>query len=81
MKKFFKNKNNIGLIFNIIGALLVAFAFGIRPCGGNFAGAIICEVTKKPVEYIYYLHPEFFWPGIILLFLGFFLQLNFKNKK
>jgi uncharacterized membrane protein YidH (DUF202 family) len=62
--------NNLGLILNIIGALLLAFSFGPFP-----------EKESAPTtgdKYIaYFNYPVLFWTGVVLLVLGFVVQLQF----
>ena len=69
----------LGLILNIIGALLIAFAFG-----KNLEDAHQTRkswITKKeiPVYLASFLHPVFFRIGCVLLILGFTISLWAKR--
>lgn len=54
-----------GLILNLIGALMVAFAFGPNPGGAH----------QKGISLASFLHPWLFTWGLVILMVGFFLQL------
>ena len=65
------NLDKIGLILNIIGTLLVAFAFGILKEDTTRMGI----GNGKFYKFVYFLHRKFFYNGICFLILGFILQL------
>jgi hypothetical protein len=69
--------NNIGIALNIIGTLLIAFAFGKFPkeFGGSTTGT-----DGKEYPFSYLLHPLWFKFGVGILILGFILQLSFVKE-
>lgn len=67
--------NNIGIILNLIGTILIAVSFGRLP---NKQGAPYTGDGKGGKKYIaYFNYPYLFCGGLLLLFLGFILQLKF----
>ena len=58
-----------GLILNIVGTLMVAFSFG-----RNLEDAHQVKNGHK-VYLSSFLHPKLFAGGVIIIILGFFLQL------
>jgi hypothetical protein len=72
---------NIGLTLNIIGTLLVAYAFGALPFFEGYAW-YKNPITGSISNYrdAYFIHPKGFYIGIALLVIGFFLQLKPKLK-
>lgn len=64
--------SDVGLIFNIIGTLLIAFAFGILK-DDTFLNTD-SQGKKKMFSYLH--HPMGFKVGVILIIIGFLLQLN-----
>ena len=67
--------SNIGIIFNLLGTVLVAFSFGAYP---DKDGAPYTTDDKGKKRHIaYFNYPILFWIGMVLLCVGFFLQLKF----
>lgn len=66
--------NNIGLVLNIIGTLLVAFAFGKLPDGD---GGETANDKGKDYHFVYLIHPVGFYIGVLSIIVGFFLQLKY----
>jgi len=60
----------IGLILNLAGTLMIAFSFG-----SNLADAHQLNFRGRKVQLASFLHPRLFWLGLILLGLGFVLQI------
>lgn len=59
-----------GLTFNIVGTLLTAFAIGEIPCrGSTTCGGVV-------YKFAYVVHPLLFKTGLIVIILGFVLQLS-----
>ena len=78
--KQFINANNIGLTLNIVGTLLVAYAFGELPFDEGYA--FLRNPITGQTSYFrdaYFVHPAFFSIGIVLILLGFIFQLK-KSK-
>lgn len=65
--------NDIGLVLNIIGTLLIAFAFGKHPKG--FGGTTSGEDGKE-YHFSYLVHPLWFRIGVGILIFGFLIQLS-----
>ena len=66
---------NIGIILNLTGTVFIAISFGRYP---NKKGAPYTVDQKIGKLYIAYNnHPILFKFGLLLLFVGFFLQLKF----
>ena len=63
----------IGLFLNIVGTTLVAFSFG-----KNLYGAYQSDESGRKVYLASFLHPNWFKLGIILLGIGFVLQLIYS---
>lgn len=66
--------NDIGLTLNIIGTLLIAFAFGKFPKG--FGGTTSGDDGKE-YNFTYIVHPLWFKFGVGILLFGFLIQLSF----
>lgn len=62
-----------GLTLNIVGTLMVAFSFGKLPKG--FGGTTTSD-KGKIYAFAYLVRPNFFYSGIILLVLGYLIQLG-----
>jgi hypothetical protein len=62
--------NSLGLLLNIIGTLLIAFAFG-----KNLEDANQTDKKGSKILLASFLHPCWFKWGIGILLNGFFLQL------
>lgn len=87
MKKYF-NKKNIGLFINIVGTFLIAIAISTLPYSDKNKNdtamyATVTSTTKdgdilweKKYPTVYFIHPVGFKIGIVLLGLGFFIQLK-----
>jgi len=65
---------NIGTILNLLGTVMIAFSFGTFPGGEDVAYTTTDNGKKKHIAYFNY--PILFWAGIIILSLGFILQLE-----
>ena len=65
--------SDAGLILNVIGTLLVAFAFGKLP---RKQGGYTEIENGKGYEFSYLLSPRAFWTGVTLIIIGFVLQLS-----
>ena len=64
---------NIGIILNLIGTILIAFSFGSYPDKNSAPYTINDQGGKKYIAYFNY--PNLFKIGIALLLLGFISQL------
>jgi len=62
--------NSLGLLFNILGTLLIAFSFG-----KNLADAYQKDKKGRKIFLASFLHPIWFKLGIWILLIGFLLQL------
>jgi hypothetical protein len=62
--------NKIGLIFNIVGTLMIALSFG-----KNLEDAYQTNNKGQKVYLASFLRPKIFWFGILFLLLGFIIQL------
>lgn len=67
---------NIGIILNLVGIIMVAFSVGLHPDKDNVAYTE--NRDGKKYSFAYFNYPVLFKLGIILLISGFFFQLNFK---
>jgi len=80
------NTNNLGLILSILGTLLIAFTLTTLPCArqGSLDGGVTSCTTKgseiRDYRIVYYVHPQGFKLGIILLLAGFALQIKKSQK-
>ncbi len=61
----------IGLLANLLGTVSLAFAFGKQ----KNDIAMNTDESGKYLHFSYFKHPNLFWLGLGLLFIGFFLQL------
>ena len=59
-----------GLILNIIGTIMIACSFG-----KNLADAYQSNENGRKIFLASFLHPNLFKWGLILIFIGFLLQL------
>lgn len=68
--------NDLGLILNVLGTLFIAFAFGSQKDDliGN------TDEKGKKLHFSYFKHPIIFIIGIILIILGFLIQLSFIKE-
>ena len=66
--------NNIGLIFNLIGTILIAFSFGPYPDKKSAPNTADGNGDKKYIAYFNY--PSLFYLGLLSLFIGFILQIR-----
>ncbi len=62
--------SKIGLVLNIIGTLMIAFSFG-----KNLADAYQLDKKGRKIYLASFLYPKLFNWGLILIILGFILQL------
>jgi len=70
--------NDVGLIVNAIGTLMVAFSIGKIPKG--FGGTTTND-DGKVFHFSYVVHPVLFKVGLVSINLGFILQLqSVKNE-
>lgn len=67
--------NNIGIILNLIGTILIAFSFGAFPNKDAAPHTFDGKGGKKYIAYFNY--PYLFCIGLLLLSLGFIFQLKF----
>lgn len=67
--KFF-TLEKIGLIFNLIGTLMIAFSFG-----KNLGDAYQKNSKGQKIYLASFLSPNLFRAGLLLLSIGFLLQL------
>ena len=65
--------NEIGLIANVIGTILLAFSIGKIP---NGFGGTTTDDDGKEFHFAYVVHPSLFKFGLSLIVLGFILQLQ-----
>jgi hypothetical protein len=61
--------NKIGLIFNIIGTLMIALSFG-----KNLGDAYQENKKGQKISLASFLRPKTFWVGMLFLFVGFVIQ-------
>ena len=66
----FMTLSRLGLIFNIMGTLVVAISFG-----KNLEEAHQVDAKNRKVYLASFLYPKLFKVGLILIVLGFFLQM------
>ena len=66
----FLTAEKIGLIFNFIGTLMVAASFG-----KNLGEGYQIDSSGNKVYLASFLYPRLFFMGLVLLGLGFLLQL------
>ena len=69
--------SDIGLFINILGTLLIAYTFGVLDPRNFGAGGSTSDRKNREREIAYFSHPKWFKIGILLLVIGFLLQLNF----
>ncbi|MBI2337535.1 MAG: hypothetical protein HYU97_12320 [Deltaproteobacteria bacterium] len=70
--------NDVGLIVNVIGTLMVAFSIGKIPKG--FGGTTTND-DGKVFHFSYVAHPILFKVGLVFIIFGFVLQLQrIKNE-
>lgn len=69
--------SDIGLVLNIAGTLLVAFAFGKFP--KEFGGSTTGDDGKE-YHFSYLIHPRWFKYGVGIILTGFLAQLNFVHE-
>jgi hypothetical protein len=62
--------SKIGLILNLIGTIMLAFSFG-----KNLEEAHQEDEKGKKIYIASFLYPKCFYAGLILLSIGFLLQL------
>jgi hypothetical protein len=62
--------NKIGLVFNVIGSIMVACSFG-----KNLADAHQVNSKGQKIYLASFLRPKIFWFGMILIIIGFIMQL------
>ena len=67
---------DLGLIFGIVGTLLIAFSIGRHPVDENYSDG----VNGERLYFIYLKSRCRFRVGLVFLALGFFLQLNIMHK-
>ena len=68
-----KKMGILGLIFNLLGAISIAISLEII-----YIDRVL--ITGYPTSFAY-IKPFFFYGGLIILFLGFLLQLIEKIKE
>lgn len=66
----------VGLALNIVGTLLIAYSFGVFDRTDFGAGGYTTDSKGRKHEIAYFIHPKWFRIGIVLLILGFLLQLS-----
>lgn len=60
----------LGLLFNIAGTIMIALSFG-----KNLANAHQFDRKGRKVYLASFLHPKLFYLGLMLVIIGFILQL------
>lgn len=65
--------NNIGLIFNLVGTIMVAVSFEPYPA----KGAPYTSENGKIKYVAHFNYPKLFYLGLIILIFGFVFQLKF----
>lgn len=65
---------DLGLALNMIGTLLIAISFGAL--SNKQGGTTEIDNSKKVYEFAYVKHPVCFNIGIVVLLIGFALQLD-----
>ena len=62
--------NRLGLLLNLVGTIMIAFSFG-----GNLGDAHQLDDKGRKVYLASYLHPKWFRWGLVIIIVGFVLQL------
>jgi hypothetical protein len=64
--------NLIGLVVNFLAAVLIFYSIGSHPCANPFS---YCGGTTNGLHIAYIKSPTFTKIGLLLLLIGFFIQL------
>ena len=66
--------NNSGTILNLVGTVFIAISFGPHPDEG---APYTVDRSGNKTYIAYFTHPRLFWVGLVVVFVGFVLQLHF----